>query len=73
MFKCSVRKDMEMLTKKYTANEVIERIKEGWKTEEELKELYDFIESIEMKNDKELRKLCDSGYTNIVYDAYPSL
>lgn len=59
-----------MITRKYKANEVIERIKNGWKTEAELKELYDFIESIEMEDEKELKKLCDSGYTNIVYDAY---
>lgn len=59
--------------KTYTAQEIIDIIDEGWETEEELKQLYDFFESAQLKNDEELAKLCDSGYGNIVYDAYETI
>ena len=56
--------------KLYTAQEIIDRIEKGWKSEKELKELYEFIENAKMKNEEELEKLCDSGYTNLVYNSY---
>lgn len=52
------------------ANEQFNRIKNGWRSAEELRELYEFLERVEMASDAELEKLCDSGYTNLIYDAY---
>ena len=59
-----------MEDKLYTAQEIIDKIRKGWETKEELKELYEFVENAKMKNEDELKKLCESGYTTLVYDAY---
>lgn len=56
--------------KLYTAQEIIDVISEGWSSEAELKELYEFIETAQMESEEELEKLCQSGYTNLVYDSY---
>ena len=57
------------MDKFYTANEIIERIKKGWKTRKELEALHDFIEKAEM-SEEELKKLQYSGYLELVYEYY---
>lgn len=52
-----------------TAQEIIDLIKRGWKTRKELEELHDYIEKAEMTKD-ELEILRDSGYLDLVYEAY---
>lgn len=59
-----------MSEKLYTAQEIIDRICEGWETKEELKELYEFVDNAKMQDENELEKLRDSGYANLVYDSY---
>lgn len=56
-----------MSEKYYTSQDLIDKIDEGWKNEEELKEIIEFIEKAKM-TDEELEKFRLSGYAGYIYD-----
>jgi len=58
-----------MSKKYYTSQELIDKIEEGWETEEELKEIFEFVDKAKM-TDEELEKFQLSGYADYIYDAY---
>ncbi|MCR4903930.1 MAG: hypothetical protein K6A23_13810 [Butyrivibrio sp.] len=60
---------MYYTTRKYTANEVISLIRNGWKTQEELKELFEFVSGVDM-SDSEREKLRVSNMDEIVFRSY---
>ncbi|MCI8638744.1 MAG: hypothetical protein HFG41_06280 [Coprococcus sp.] len=56
--------------KRYTAQEIIDVINEGWTTVEELKKLYEFVERAQMENGEELDKLRESDCAGMLYNEY---
>ena len=56
--------------KRYTAQEIIYVINEGWTTVEELKKLYEFVERAQMENGEELDKLRESDCAGMLYNEY---
>ena len=64
---------MQIEIRYYSAKEVLEIIKDGWKKEpEELKELINFLESIKM-NRFERRKVINSDEVSLLYSMYDQL
>lgn len=62
----------KMKEKLYTAKEVIERIEQGWKNEDELRKLFEFVDGCKM-TPEEQEELINSGYSDVVYHAYDML
>lgn len=60
---------MYYTTRKYTANEVISLIRNGWKTKEELEELFEFVSGVDM-SDSEREKLRVSNMEELVFRSY---
>ena len=60
---------MYYTTRKYTANEVISLIRNGWKTKEELEELVEFVSGVDM-SDSEREKLRVSNMEELVFRSY---
>ena len=60
---------MYYTTRKYTANEVISLIRNGWKTKEELEELFEFVSGVDL-SDSEREKLRVSNMEELVFRAY---
>ena len=60
---------MYYTTRKYTANEVISLIRNGWKSEEELRDLFEFVSGVDM-SDSEREKLRVSSMDELVFRSY---
>lgn len=60
---------MYYTTRKYTANEVISLIRNGWKSKEELKDLFEFVSGVDM-SDSEREKLRVSNMDELVFRSY---
>ncbi|MBQ7429805.1 MAG: hypothetical protein IJV29_09075 [Butyrivibrio sp.] len=60
---------MYYTTRKYTANEVISLIRNGWKSEEELRDLFEFVSGVDM-SDSEREKLRVSNMDELVFRSY---
>ena len=64
---------MQIENRYYSAKEVLEIIKDGWKKEpEEMKEIINFLESIKM-NRFERRKVINSDEVSLLYSMYDQL
>lgn len=57
------------MSKTYSAQEIINKIQNGWNSYEDLKKMYEFVEIAEM-TDEELEKLRDSGCLDVLSHAY---
>lgn len=60
---------MYYTTRKYTANEVISLIRNGWKSKEELRDLFEFVSGVDM-SDSEREKLRVSNMDELVFRSY---